>query len=197
MKNQIRQGCCWLLLIILGMLCGSPAYANGGRAAGDQFKMNINISGTVVATGSCTFTHKDSSGWDLIDFGNVRYSTVKGFVLEGTYRQNMDGAMTCTGDTEGTAEMTLTPLGNGDTVEFNGHKLIAVTMSGSSGSSSSKNLGIALLVNGNVQDVATPFQIDIASPPGLEVELVQTGAADTVASGTKFIASAALTMTFQ
>lgn len=192
MRNEIRQRGCWWLLVMLEILCGSSAFA-----AGDQFKMNINISGTVVATGSCTFTHKDSSGWDLIDFGNVRYSTVNGFVLEGTYRQNMDGAMTCTGDTEGTAEMTLTPLGNGDTVEFNGHKLIAVAMSGSSGSSISKNLGIALLVNGNVQDVATPFQIDIASPPGLEVELVQTGAADTVASGTKFIASAALTMTFQ
>lgn len=183
---------------ILGMyaaitliLSCTPALANSVRAAGDQFKMNINISGTVMANGSCTF-NSASQSVESLNFGNITFRTVNGFELKGQYRQALNSEMTCTGDTNGSTTM-LFSSSTGATVSFNGQKLLPVTLNGIT----SNNLGIELFVDGAAQDVGTAFDVDMAKPPKIEAELVQTGSSDTVSDSAILSASASLTMAFQ
>ena len=192
--NTFIQRCIPGLIATLTMLLFSaPTMALSGRAAGAQFKMNINISGTVVATGSCTFD-SGSSGIDVIDFGNITFHSINGFVLEGNYRRTFDSAMTCTGDTEGAATMTFRDITGSGSVDFNGHKLLPVQLQPGI---VSNNVAVELLVNGEQKDVGTPFNVDMASPPVLEFALVQTGSSDTVSNGATLSANGRLTMEFQ
>lgn len=182
-----------LIATVTMLLFSAPTMAFSGRDAGDQFKMNINISGTVVATGTCTF---DNSVLGEIDFGNVTYSTDIGFKLIGEYRQKLNSAMTCSGDTVGTTTMTFTDqLGNA--VDFNGHKLLSISNANHGGIL--QNLGIEFLANGEIQDVGTAFTVDLSNPPQLEANLVQIGSSADAAivEGNTILASAVLTMEFQ
>lgn len=191
MSTFIRRSIVGLSAAITMLLFSAPAMALNGRAAGDQFKMNINISGTVVATGSCTFD-SGSQSIDMIDFGNITYSSINGFVLQGNYRKTFDSAMTCTGDTEGSAAMTFSDITGGGTIDFDGHKLLPVQLG-----ITSNNVAVELLVNGEIRDVGTPFDVDMASPPVLEFALIQTGSSDTVSNGATLIGNGRLTMEFQ
>lgn len=181
-----------LIATVTMLLFSAPTMALSGRAAGDQFKMNIYISGTVVATGSCTFN--SGSGGLLTnapEWKNVTYSMANGFKLIGEYTLAIDGAMTCSGDTEGAATMTFTDYqGNG--VDFDGHKLLTVV-------GASDILGVELFVNGVVQDVGAPFNVDMNNPPQLGAKLVQIGTepAYDLDEEQKFIAETLLTMEFQ
>lgn len=195
MRGLLMRRCIAGLSAVMAlMLYISPAQAASGRKAGDQFKMNINISGTVVATGSCTFN--DGSGYDLgkpLVWKNVTYSTTNGFRLIGDYRIAIDGEMTCTGDTAGNAKMTFTDY-KGAGLDFNGHKVLSVI-----DSEELNYLGIELLVNGVPQSVGTAFSVDLDSPPLLEARLVQVANASEVEfrDGDLLLAEAVLTMEFE
>lgn len=157
------------------------------RTAGEQIKMNINISGTVVATGHCEFNNQ---GTLTVDFGEVRYSTT-GNSLFGTYLRPLVSDMTCTGDTQGSATMTLSSP-EGSTIQYNGHKVLNVA----AGATKTSGLGIALLVNGQMQDVDTAFAWKMANPPTLSAQLVQADTGKLLISGDKIISAATLTMAF-
>lgn len=190
--NTFTQRCIPGLIATLTMLLFSaPTMALSGRAAGDQFKMNINISGTVVATGSCTFNHPSR---DDLDFGNITYSSISGFRLIGEYRITLDGAMSCSGDTDGSTIMTFSDF-HGDGLDFNGHKVLSTT-------NTNNLLGVELLVDGVPQDVGSSFKVDMANPPSLEARLVQVGTGSpppswTGIDGNLAIAELRLTMEFQ
>lgn len=197
--NKNKRWRCYVRLLVRLLLlftCNGIAFGNNGRVAGEQFTMDIHISGTVVATGSCSFNTggASSSSSDLIEFGNVRYTNAIGFWLEGKYRKPLNSDMSCIGDTEGTVTMTFNST-SGTAIDFNGHKLLPV-LTDSTGTISN-NLGIQLLVDGIVQDVGTAFYVDMSAPPLLEAELIQTGASDTVHNGDVISSSASLTMAFQ
>lgn len=160
-------------------------------ATGDKFTMKINITGTVVATGSCTF---NQGGLLTVGFGIVQYDTVDGTnTLKERYRQTLPSSMTCTGDTDGSATMTLFSS-NGTSVEFQDNKLLPVKYD--DGGVQSKDLAIRLLVNSKVQDVNSAFSVDLKAPPQLEAEVVQTGGGSSFVSGATFSANATLIMAF-
>lgn len=190
MNKDIRRSAYSLFTAML-LLCSCSSTARSGRAAGDEITMDINITGTVVATGSCTFSAGSGSTVG-VDFGSIRYSSNGGFLLEGEYRKALNSTMNCTGDTFGTAIMTFAS-GSSKTVNFDGNKLLPVTLNGNT----SKNLGIELLVNGVVQNVGAAFNVDMSAPPTLEAELVQIGSSDIVSDGAELTSSATLTMAFQ
>ncbi|ELQ6221728.1 hypothetical protein R2320_002998 [Cronobacter turicensis] len=195
MIKDIRKHVDQLIQIItlVMLLISHGASAKSERDAGDQVKMNINISGTVIASGSCVF-NAGSGSTVGIDFGSIRYSTLNGFLLENEnheYRKPLNSAMTCTGDYEG-AIMTFASS-NGTTVTYNEHKLLPVTLNGNA----SNNLAIMLLVDEQVQDIGTAFNVDVTNPPKLEAELTQVGDSDNVPDGATLTSSATLTLSFQ
>lgn len=187
MSTFIQRCIPGLIVTVTMLLFSAPTMALSGRDAGDQFKMNINISGTVVVTGSCTFNSGSGGNITYQEWKNVTYSMANGFRLIGEYTLAIDGAMTCSGDTEGAATMTFTDY-HGNGVDFDGHKLLTVV-------GASNILGVELLVNGVIQDVGAPFNVDMTNPPQLEAKLVQTGTADF--NGSMVLAETVLTMEFQ
>ncbi|MEB8258289.1 fimbrial protein [Enterobacter asburiae] len=177
-------------LMALSATAGAASHKTS-RAAGDQFKMNINITGTVLATGACTF---NQGGTVSVDFGTLQYTTTGGNnALKDGYRQPLASGMTCTGDTDGSTVMTLNSS-NGGSVDYQGNRLLPVTNDASR--TQSTDLAIRLLVNEQVQDVNTAFAVDMQNPPLLEAEVVQTGSGSTFVSGATFSANATLTMAF-
>ncbi|MBL5841183.1 hypothetical protein JBO41_09715 [Enterobacter asburiae] len=177
------------LVVMAGVLLALNVPAQG--AVGDRFTMKINISGTVVATGSCSF---NQGGTLVVDFGEVQYITAGGSnTLKEGYRQALASSMTCTGDTDGSAIMTLMS-GNGSSVDFQGHRLLPVKYD--DGGVESKDLAVRLLVDNKVQDVNASFAVDIKTPPNLEAEVVQTGNGSSFVSGAAFSANATLIMAF-
>lgn len=158
------------------------------RAAGDQLAVNIHITGTITADGSCTFAN---GGNVEVPFGDIRYSTTNGAIsLDKTYKQTLDNRLNCTGDVDGNVTLTMgTTTG---AVDYQGHKLIPVNMAGNP----SADLAIELLVNGQVQDINTPFAIDINTPPTLEAELVQKGDGKGLVNDADIDAAATLTLAF-
>lgn len=181
--------CATLLLLALVLLNTLPAQAKSARGTGDEYSMNINISGTVVVTGSCTFV----KGGPLdVPFGDVMYSSATGSVaIEGSYKQPLPSQMSCSGDTGGKAQMKLTTTVGSD-VSYSGVTLLPVMFSGIQ----SKSLGIRLLADGTAQSTGKWFDVDMAKPPTLVAELVQTGDGRDFTSGADFTASATLTMAF-
>lgn len=177
------------LLALILLLPGIVGHAKGLRDAGDQFTMNIHISGTVVANGSCTFTQK---GPVAVEFGDVEYTTAGGNLLNGTYVKSLESGMDCSGDVEGKAQMKLDTT-TGTDITYNSQKLLPVTYSDGSASTS---LGIRLLADGVVKNAGEWFDVDLTSPPRLEAELVQTGDGKEFTSGREFSESATLVMAF-
>ena len=179
-------------LLLAGLLSAavSPAAFSAPRKAGDESRMKINISGSVIATGRCTF--KDSSP-QVIEFGDIRYSSVSGVNnLSGSYKQPISSEMTCSGDTAGNTRFRLESK-SGAPVTDGSHQLLPVNI----GNDRNPNLGIRLLVNGKPQDVNTDFVMDIQHLPTLETELVQLHPDDdTWMNGQGIYSHATLIMSF-
>ncbi|QEW32606.1 hypothetical protein VRB37_13040 [Erwinia billingiae] len=154
----------------------------------------IGIKGHLVeATGSCTFNNAESD----VDFGEVKFeNTADGNKISGTYQQELTSDMTCTGDSRGSATMTLTGKG-GNSSNYNGHKVLNVyIMVGSRLSEEMSDLGIEFLVNGVVKDIDTPVAVDMQNPPVLSAEIVQLNAGYLQYSNNAFSTDAILTMAF-
>lgn len=177
------------LLAVMLLSLSHSGQAKGLGNPGDQFTMNIHISGTVVANGTCTFTEK---GPVAVDFGDVEYTTASGNVLQGSYVKPLESGMDCSGDVEGKAQMKLDTT-TGTVITYNSQKLLPVTYSDGSRSTS---LGIRLLADGTVKNAGEWFDVDLISPPKLEAELIQTGNGNEFTSGRKFSESATLVMAF-
>ncbi|ENZ0349414.1 fimbrial protein [Morganella morganii] len=187
---RFTQYACALLLAGLLSAAVSPAAFSVPRKAGDENWMKINISGSVIASGSCTF--KDSSP-QVIEFGDIRYSSVSGVNnLSGSYKQPISSEMTCSGDTAGNTRFRLESR-HGTPVSDGSHQLLPVYI----GTGRTPNLGIRLLVNGKPQDVNTDFAMDIQHLPVLEAELIQLHPDDnTWMNGQSIYSHAALIMSF-
>jgi hypothetical protein len=178
-----------LAMLATLMLLSGEVQATGIKDAGDQFTMNINISGTVIATGSCTFNQE---GTNDVDFGDVKYSkTTTGKTLKGSYLKELTSGMTCTGDTEGSAVMTLSAIDQ-KSVAYNGHKLLTTSVNGAA----STDLAIQLQVNGVAQDINSAFTVDMQNPPALAAELIQIGDGSGLVNDADISASGTLTMAF-
>lgn len=178
-----------LAMLATLMLLSGEVQATGIKEAGDQFSLNINISGTVISSGSCTF---DQQGTSEVDFGDVKYSkTPTGTTLQGSYLKDLTSGMTCTGDTEGGAVMTLSSKDQ-KSVAYNGHKLLTTSVNGAA----STDLAIQLLVNGVAQDINSAFTVDMQNPPKLAGELIQVGDGSGLINDADISASATLTMAF-
>lgn len=179
-----------VILAMLILLVEQGVQAKSIRATGDQFTMDINISGTVVANGSCTFTNGRESD---VNFGDVRYhTTAGGNVLESTYSKTLVSDMTCTGDTAGTATMILSSA-NQENVDYEGHKLLGTSVNGIA----SKDLAIQLVVDDVVQDVNSAFTVDLGKPPKLVAKLLLVGDGGSLTDDTSISSSATLTMAFE
>ncbi|QPJ99572.1 type 1 fimbrial protein [Enterobacter mori] len=151
--------------------------------------MDIDISGTVVATGSCSFNQGGSVG---VDFGSVKYSTFSGNTLQGEYTQPLPSSLNCTGDTDGNVQMKLDSAGGSYHV-WNEHTILPV-LTGKG--SESISLGIGLQVNGAEVDCGKWFSIDLDAPPDLMVSLIQYGDGSDFVDGDTFTASGTLTVAF-
>lgn len=183
---------CAHALLLAGLLSAavSPAAFSAPRKAGDESRMKINISGSVIATGRCTF--KDSSP-QVIEFGDIRYSSVSGVNnLSGSYKQPISSEMTCSGDTAGNTLFRLESK-NGAPVTDGNYQLLPVNI----GNDRNPNLGIRFLVNGKPQNVNTDFAMDIQHLPVLETELIQLHPDDnTWQNGQSIYSHATLIMSF-
>lgn len=160
---------------------------------GDENRLKINISGTVVATGECLFVNPQPPD---INFGNIYYSSVAGVNnITGSYTGTLDTRISCSGDTAGHAFFRFQSR-SGTPVNYDGHKLLPVSVLDSV-ISTNENLGIRLLVNGKIQDVDTDFSVDLGNMPKLEVELVQLNPDDkTWENGLGIVSHAILTLSF-
>ncbi|HHT3528799.1 fimbrial protein [Enterobacter asburiae] len=171
------------LLMVSLMIAASAVFA------ADPVNLDINISGTVVANGSCTFGQEET----VVDFKEVDFAEENGVTsLSGAYRKPLSAVMTCSGDSGGKAQMTFSAV-DGITLDFGGHKLLPVSINDSN---AGHELGIRLLVNGLVQDVNVPFAVDMLMQPAIQAELVLVGNGDGLISGAKISASATLVMEF-
>ncbi|MCW4783050.1 fimbrial protein [Enterobacter chuandaensis] len=176
----------WKNVLLLLSLVGAGCSA----VAADPVNLNINISGTVVANGSCTFNKGVST---TVEFAEVNFNAVdNGAVLTNNYRKSIPALMSCSGDSVGNAQMTLSSVGD-NIINYEGNKLLSVRINNSN---PGKELAIRLLVNGQPQDVNTPFAVDMLLQPALQAELVQVGSGEGLISGATINASATLIMEF-
>ncbi|MET4878260.1 hypothetical protein AB7160_15310 [Morganella morganii] len=160
---------------------------------GDENRLKINISGTVIATGKCLFINPNPPD---VNFGNIYYSSVAGVNnITGSYTGTLDTRISCSGDTAGHAFLRFQSQ-SGTPVSDGSHKLLPVSVLDSS-ITTNENLGIRLLVNGKIQDVDTAFSVDPGNMPKLEVELVQLNPDDkTWKNGLQIVSHAILTLGF-
>ncbi|WP_336219540.1 fimbrial protein [Citrobacter amalonaticus] len=177
-KNGLKS------MIVLSALALSPlALADKG----DQYSLNINISGTLVANGSCTF---NQGGTLNVDFGPVTLKSVGNNTvqLEGNYQRPLTSDFTCSGDTAGLLQMRFTST-SGSYQTYNGTQVLKTNKG---------IIAIQLLVNGAAQSMGQWFNVDQANAPSLQAQLVQisTSNSSNVASGDTFSASGTLTMAF-
>lgn len=173
-------------LLVAGVFIMSSASADTPPPA----NLNINISGTVVANGSCTFNKGETVS---VDFGDVTFTeTNGGATISGNYRKSVPSVMSCSGDTAGKTQITLSAVG-GNTVDYQGQKLLPVTIAGGT---PGEELAIRLLVDGVAKDVNSPFIVDMTSQPGMQAELIQVGDGKGLISGAKITATATLVMEF-
>jgi hypothetical protein len=156
--------------------------------AGDNIEMKINISGSIIVTGKCTF----DEGRDLlIDFGKIRFNPANNLLID-KYTKLIANSMTCSGDVSGTAKMMLSSK-DGSFLDYNGRKILGV---GIVGGGSNSGLGIALKVNDQIQDINIPFAVDLMAVPVMEAELVQVDISKRLVSDNTITSSATLVMTF-
>ncbi|EOU9537986.1 fimbrial protein [Cronobacter dublinensis] len=155
--------------------------------SGDQYSMNMNISGTITSNGSCKF---DQSGAQQVDFGQVRLqaTSATGVQLDGNYQKPIASSYTCSGDSAGLLQMKFVST-SGSYATYQGTKVLGTDKG---------IVGIELIVNGSAQTMDSWFTIDQNSPPDLEAKLVQisTDNAQNVVSGDVFTASGSLVMAF-
>lgn len=155
--------------------------------------MNINISGTVVATGNCSFV---KNGDNSVNFGDVRFNTVNGTTsLETSHIASLlqNTIPLCTGDVGGKVQMKLTSTQVNDYVTYQGHALLPIY--NSSQTKKYTSLGIWLLANGEIKDCGQWFDVDPKKLPDLKVSLIQTGNGSDLQSD-NFISTATLTIAF-
>lgn len=159
---------------------------------GDENRLKINISGTVVATGRCVFNNHSSPD---IDFGDVRFSSVAGVNnIEGRYTRELDVAMTCIGDTAGTTRFRMNTI-KGSAIADGSYGSLPVIVGGIQ--VVDKNLAIRLFVNGKQQSINEDFIVDIQRLPTLQAELVQLHPDDnTWKNGQSIESHATLVMSF-
>lgn len=153
---------------------------------GDTDSMDINISGTVVANGSCTF---NQGGTLQVDFGEVKLTgSDTTFELSGDYSKSLVSDFFCDGDTDGLLQMKFTST-SGSYETYQGAQVLAADKD---------IIGIELLVNGAPQNMGEWFTVDQNSMPVLKAKLVQlkTTSSENLVSGDIFSASGTLTMAF-
>lgn len=186
MSKAFSNGLTRLLQVLL-LLSASSLAQFAAADAGDKYSLNIDISGTVVANGSCTF---NEGGALKVDFGEVKLkgtgsNTVE---LDGNYQRNLTSDFTCSGDTEGLLQMQLTSA-SGSYETYNGIKVLGTDKG---------IVGIQLLLNGAPQNMGQWFTVDKNAMPALQAQLVQISSVNSgnVVSGDTFTASGTLTLAF-
>lgn len=149
MHNTLSRGGSWACgLALMSLLLPGTALAKM-----DDATVNVKISGTVVASASCTFT---STGPIAVEFGDVIIKDIK----DKAYKQSLPYTLTCKGDSDGKAiQMKLT----GTAADFDGTLL----------KTDAKGLGLSLQKDGTVMTLNEWFDIDPASPPKFDAVLVK------------------------
>lgn len=154
---------------------------------GSKYQLDMNITGTVVANGSCTF---NQNGTLNVNFGSVLLkntgnNTVQ---LDGDYMKPLTSEFYCTGDTKGLLQMRFTSA-SGTYITYNGNQVLATDKD---------IIAIELLKDGVPTNMGEWFDVDQNSQPKLQAQIVQISADNTsnVTSGTMFSASGTLTMAF-
>ncbi|MFU2317533.1 fimbrial protein [Rahnella sp. PCH160] len=178
-----------LRFFVVAVILLAPVY--GVQAApgntGDIDSMDINITGTVVANGSCTF---NQGGTLNVDFGEVKLmsSGTNTVELSGNYSKTLVSDFFCDGDTDGLLQMKFTST-SGSYETYQGAQVLAADKD---------VIGIELLVNGAPQNMGEWFTIDQNAAPALKAQLVQlnTTSSESIVSGDVFSASGTLTMAF-
>ncbi|NDO83184.1 MrfF [Citrobacter sp. NCU1] len=154
---------------------------------GNQYKLNISVTGTVVANGSCTF---NQGGTLNVNFGTVQLKdTGNGTIqLDGDYLKPLTSDFYCTGDTKGLLQMRFTSA-SGSYETYNGSQVLATDKG---------IIAIELLKDSVPSSMGEWFNVDSNSQPKLEAQIVQVSNNNTsnVTSGTTFSASGTLTMAF-
>lgn len=168
------------LLIVAAIIDGRPAYAN-------TTSVNVNISGQLVANGSCSF---NQGGAIQVNFGTVKLQSTGTTTVEldGNYLQPLGSSFTCTGDSAGLLQMKFTSS-TGSYETFGGMNVLGTDKG---------IVAVQLLVDGSAQEMGKWFNIDQAHPPVMQAQLVQvsTDNKNNVVSGDIFTASGTLTMAF-
>ncbi|WP_293770410.1 fimbrial protein [uncultured Pantoea sp.] len=131
----------------------------------------VNITGTVIATASCTF---GSDKLIQIEFGDVFINQISG----DYYKKAVDYSLSCKGDADG---KTIKMEWIGEAASFDS-TLLTTDVNG---------LGIKLLQDSQKVSPNTWFTINAASPPALDVVLVKNSGAK-FSNGQEFNASATL-----
>ncbi|MBV6819325.1 fimbrial protein [Rahnella sp. PD12R] len=173
----------FIVAILLAPVFG--VQADPGNA-GDNDSMDINITGTVVANGSCTF---NQGGTLNVDFGEVKLmsSGTNTVELSGNYSKPLVSDFFCEGDTAGLLQMKFTSS-SGSYETYQGAQVLAADKD---------VVGIELLVNGAPQNMGEWFTIDQSAAPALKAQLVQLNtSSESIVSGDVFSASGTLTMAF-
>lgn len=167
---QRKRRPAWSLMVV-GML----VLPLSGQAKMEPTNVKINISGTVVANGSCSF----SGGKPItVEFGDVYISDI----ADGKYVQKLDYTVTCKGDAGGkTIQLRL----KGEGADFDGSLL----------KTDAKGLGIRLLRNNSSMKPGSWYDLNPSAPPTLEGELVRQKGAE-FSNGQAFNASATLEVAY-
>jgi type 1 fimbria pilin len=149
--------------------------SGAAQAKMDDVTINVKISGTVVANGSCTFT---GTGPVVVEFGDVFINSLK----DSTYKQNLPYTLSCKGDPGDKAiQMKL----SGTAADFDGTLL----------KTDAKGLGVSLQKNGSVMSLNQWVDIDPTAPPTFDAVLVKQKDASFV-NGQAFNGSATLIVGF-
>ncbi|HDX4051637.1 TPA: hypothetical protein ROG05_004069 [Enterobacter soli] len=185
---QILRYALFVLLVVV-----TSVFASGSRQVGDKFAMNIKISGTVVATGSCTFV---VTGKNTVNFGDIRFNTVNGVnTLETSHVTSLLQNTTdmCTGDVGGKVQMRLDSTQGNDYVTYQNFALLPVY----NGTITKKytSLGIMLNANGVTKNCGQWFDVDPMNLPNLTVSLLQIGDGSDLQSDS-ILSTATLTIAF-
>ncbi|XTZ38505.1 fimbrial protein [Salmonella enterica] len=149
--NLLRQSL--LITAFLGpVLASSPL-----RAASVSDRVSINLSGTVIATASCTFSDANPI---QVEFGDVYENEID----RGIYQQPMPWQVTCKGDPDGKMiQMRV----SGTVASFNGNNL----------KTSESGLSIKLLKGSAPLMLNQWFDLDTNNPPQLNAVLEKASGA--------------------
>jgi type 1 fimbria pilin len=182
-KGQILRHLFLFAMLNTGLFATETVLAD----TGDKYNLNIAISGTVVANGSCTF---NQGGTLDINFGTVNLkNTGNGTVLlDGDYQRPLVSDYSCSGDTAGLLQMKFSSA-SGTYENYNGTQVLGT---------SKGIVAIKLMVNGAPQSMGQWFTVDPTGQQVLQAQLVQISTANSsnVSSGDTFTASGTLMLAF-